>query len=85
MADLQERAATQSSGAVEGVDKTAGAVEESATGAVEETAGAVGVLIGVLSSGFVIAATTGFVVGVAVGVVVGRRTTPSPSRWQVWR
>jgi hypothetical protein len=85
MTDLQERVTTQVSDGAEGVHKTAGAAEENATGGAEETGGAVGRLVSMLTSGFVMAATTGFIVGVAVGVVVGRRATPPPPRWQVWR
>jgi hypothetical protein len=87
MTDLQERVTTQPSDAVEDVDKSGRAFEEGAVGAVDDTTGrAVGRLLGMLTSGFAIAATTGFVLGVAVGVVVGWRATPSaPPRWQVWR
>jgi hypothetical protein len=78
MADVQEKATTQVSDPVRGVEKS---VRE----AKKKTGGAVRPLVGMLMSGFAIAATTGFVVGVAVGVVVGWRATPSPPRWQVWR
>ena len=87
MTDLQEWTTRQGSDAVEDGEKSGrAAVEEGAVGAVDDTTGkGVGRVVGMLTSGFAIAAATGFVIGVAVGVVVGWRATPSASRWQVWR
>ena len=86
MTDLEERTTTRPSDAVEGVETSGRAVEEGGVDAVDDTTGSsVGRLVGMLTSGFAIAATTGFVLGVAVGVVVGWRATPSAPRWQVWR
>jgi uncharacterized membrane protein len=85
MADPQERVTTELSDAAESVEVTGDAVEQSTADAVGETTGAVGLLVGMLTGGLVIAAAAGFAVGVAVGVVVGRRATPPPARWQVWR
>jgi hypothetical protein len=85
MAEPQE-AVTEVSDAAQGVEETAGKVEQSAAGTVgETTAGAAGLLAGVLTSGFLIAGVAGFVVGFALGVAVGRSATPPPPRWQVWR
>jgi hypothetical protein len=86
MAELQEQV-TEVSDPSEGVEKTAGGVELSSTSAVaERTKGAAGLLVGILTGGFAIAAAAGFVVGVAIGVVAGRRATPPPPpRWQLWR
>jgi hypothetical protein len=85
MAESQ-KTMTERDGVSEGMAETPGRVEQSATGAVGETTkGAVGMLVGALTGGFLIAAAAGFVVGVAFGVAVGRRATPPPPRWQVWR
>ena len=77
MADTQEQV-TALHGAVESVEGTAGAVGD-------KTTGAVGLLVRMLTGGLVIAGVAGFVAGFAAGVVVGRRSTPPPARWQVWR
>lgn len=86
MTELHEQV-TELSGPSEGVERTAGGVEQSSTDAVaERTRGAVGLLVGILTGGFAIAAAAGFAFGLAIGVVAGRRATPPPPpRWQVWR
>jgi uncharacterized membrane protein len=85
MTDTHESAITNVRDPAEGVDKTTAKVEGTATGSAEETAGAFGALVGVLSGGLIIAVAAGFVIGVAVGTALGRRATPPPPRWQVWR
>jgi hypothetical protein len=85
MTELEEQV-TELSDPAEGAEKTAGGVEESSAGAgAERTKGAVGLLVGILTGGFVIAAAAGFAVGLAIGVLAGRRATPPSPRWQVWR
>jgi adenine/guanine phosphoribosyltransferase-like PRPP-binding protein len=75
MAEAAESAANVSSDAVETVDASSGAVEESAAAAVEDPVSGVGLVVGMVTGGFAIAAIIGLVVGVAIGVVVGRRST----------
>ena len=81
MAKTQETV-TEVSDAAEGVE-TPGMVQRAAGPVGETTKGAAGQLVGVLTSGFLIAAAAGFVV---LGFAAARSTTPPPPpRWQVWR
>ena len=84
MAKTQETV-TEVGDAAEGVEAP-GRVQRAAGTVGETTKGAAGQLVGVLTSGFLIAAAAGFVVGVALGFAAARSTTPPPPpRWQVWR
>lgn len=86
MANTQEHATKDVRDAMKGVDETTAVVESTTKSAVEKPTGAaLGALVTMLTGGFAIAAAAGFVFGVVLGVAIGRRATPPPPRWQVWR
>jgi len=87
MMETQESVITDLADSTQSVEETGdGALEDTKTNAPADSNRGVGAIVGVMTSGFSIAAVAGFIAGFVTGFAVARLSAPQPSpRWQVWR
>ena len=87
MVEAQESVITDVADSTQSVEETGdGALESTKTNAPTDSSRGVGAIVGVMTSGFAIAAVAGLIAGFVTAFAVARLSAPQPSpRWQVWR